>query len=325
MKRIIVIFSLSIAGFPVTLLAQKKQTPIQQAEKTVTEKFPSTRFLNLEYEMLSPTDYSSKIKDEEYEGGRIKTTHRYIGNINYPINVARRLSITPSVRYEYQSFELENVENNSINYPSLYHSNNIESHFIYAAVKTTYISSLFNKPMVYTFNLTLDASDKGYEHMAANLLGLMVLKKDANTTFTLGLVASFDKTLLIPVFPLISYEHRFRNSQWCFDMFFPKHIHFRRPMFTNGRLSLGTELNKNRFFGHPEITGLEDSYNVVRRELKTGLIYEHYLNKNFIVSLRGGVVNTVDWKISTKTSRKTIINFSPNMNMYFNVGFSYNL
>lgn len=179
--------------------------------------------------------------------------------------------------------------------------------------------------MVYNLNLMLDASDKGYEYMSANLVGLMVLKKNANTTFTLGVVATFDKTSVIPVFPLVSYEHKFRNSQWSFDMFFPKHIYLRRVMFTNGRLSLGTELSKNRFFGHPDIAGLERSYNVVKRELKTGLVYEHYMNRHFIVSFRGGVVNTLEWKITTKTSRKAIINYSPDMNMYFNIGFSYNL
>jgi len=325
MKQIAVVLFLAVAGFPVSLSAQEQTAPIKQAERTIAEKFPSSRFFDFEYEMLSPFDYTSKIHGENYEEGRIKSTNRYIAAFNYPVTISRRLSITPNVRYKHETLEFENVINHSANFPTLYHDNRLETHYVSTSMKTTYISKLFGKPMVYNFNLMLDASDKGYEHMAANLVGLMVLKRNANTTFTLGLVASFDKTSMIPVFPLVSYEHRFRNSQWSFDMFFPKHIYFRRPMFTNGRLSLGTVLSKDRFFGHPGYSGLEDSYNVVKRKLKTGFVYEQYINKHFILSAKAGIVNTVEWEVAKKTSRKAIIGYFPDMNMYFIIGFSFNL
>lgn len=324
MKKILLLF-IAIVGVPVALSSQEQQSSIKKAGQAAKEKFPSTRFLNFEYELLSPTDYSSKIHGEKYESGRIKNTQRYIGTINLPISITRRFSITPTAQYQYQSFELENVENFSVHYPTLYHNHKVESHYIFAAVNTTYISMLFNKPIVCNFNLMLDASDKGYGHIAANLVGLMVLKKNANTTLTLGVVAAFDKSSDIPVFPLVSFEYKFKNSPWVFDLFFPKQIYFRRPVFANGFLSLGTVLGRNKFFAHPQMQGLDDAYDIVKSEIKTGVVYEHYLNKHFILTIKGGIVNTMKWQARRKNSRKGLIRYSPDMNMYFNVGFSYNL
>lgn len=314
MKKIAIV--LLFAEFSFVLFAQ---------EQTITDKFPSTRFLDIEYEMLSPTDYSSKIYGEDYEKGRIKNTTRFKLSMNYPIYKIRRLTITPLIRYKFESFEFENIENKSINYPTIHHGERINTHYISTSVNTTYISKLFNKNIVYRLNLSFDASEKGYEHMAATLVGIMILKKDAQTNMSFGLVASFDKASLVPVFPLFSYEYKFTHSQWVFDLFFPKHLYFRRLLFANGRLSLGTFLEEDGFFGHPEYQELDDSYNVVKRELKTGFVYEHYVNRHFVLSFKGGIINTMEWEVAKKNSRKAIIKYSPDMNMYFNIGFSYNL
>lgn len=322
MKKIAVV--LLLIGIPLALFAQEQTSPIKKAERTIGEKFSSNRFFTFEYEKFSPTNYDSEIHDEDYERGKIKNLDRFIVSMNYPIYKSRQLAVIPSLRYKYESYQLTDVENNSINYPAIYHGNTLNTHYISASLKTTYVSKLFNKPALYTLNLTFDASEKGYERMAANLVGLIVLKRNAQTNFTIGLVATYDRTSAVPVFPLLSYEYKFKNSL-VFDMFFPKYIYFRKPLFADGRLSLGTVLEKNRFFEHPKQEGLADSYNISRVEIKTGLVYEHYINRHFIFTVRGGMATPLKWNVTKTTSSKTIISYSTKSNMYFNVGFSYNL
>lgn len=305
--------------------AQEQASPIKKAERAIREKFPSNRFLTFEYETFSPTNYDSEIHGEDYEKGRIKNLDRFIVSMNYPIYKSRQLAVIPSLRYKYESYRFTGVENNSINYPAIYHGNTLDTHHASASLKTTYISKLLNKPALYTLDLTLDASDKGYERMAASIVGLIILKRDAQTNITVGLVATYDRTSVIPAFPLFSYEYKFK-SKWVFDTFFPKYIYVRKPLFnSNGRLSAGTVLEKNRFFGHPKQDGLAGAYNVSRTEIKTGVVYEHSINRHFIFTVKGGMATPLKWNATKKTSSKTIIDYTVNSNMYVNLGFSYNL
>lgn len=322
MKKIAVI--LFLTGFPLILLAQEKSNPIKKVKQKIADKFPSNRFFAFEYETFSPVNYTSKMHNEDYEKGRIKNMDRLAVSMNYPIYKSRRLAITPHIQYKYESYRLTDMENNSIHYPALYHGKTLNSHYISASVRTTYMSKLFNKPALYTLSLAGDASDKGYERMTANFVGIIVLKRDAQTNFTVGLATTYDRTSPIPIFPLLSYEYKFKNAS-AFDLFFPKYLYFRKSLFTDGRLSLGTVLEKNRFFGHPKQEGLADSYNVAKTELKSGIVYEHCINKHFIFAIKGGIATPLKWNVTKKTSHKTIISYSTKPEMYFNVGFSYNL
>ena len=58
--------------FPFGLLAQEVSNVRSEVKKIITEKFPSTRFLDFEYEITSAGDYDSKLYNELYEKGEIR-------------------------------------------------------------------------------------------------------------------------------------------------------------------------------------------------------------------------------------------------------------
>lgn len=322
---IIAVGVLLLTGCSVALFAQEKTGTIKTAKKVIEEKFPSSRFLMFEYEALSPTDYDSKIGGEGYEKGRIKNADRYIVTMNYPIYKSRQLVVMPGFRYKYESYLLDNVVNHSANHPVIYHGNTINTHQITASLKTTYVSKLFDRMALYTLMLAADASDNGYERLGANLIGLIVLKRDARAKLAVGLVATYDRTSNVPVFPLVSYEYKVKNVL-VFDMFFPKYVQFRKSLFADrGRLSVGTVLEKDRFFLHPHQERLADSYTISKVNIKSGLVYEHYLNKHFIFTAKGGLATPLKWNVTKTTSNKTVIDYSGKSGMYFNIGFSYSL
>jgi len=308
-----------------TISAQESLTPGKKAKELITNKFPSTRFLDFEYEVLSPSDYDSKLYNEDYESGRIKNINRLRLALNYPVYKTPKFAITPSLRYRYESLRFDRVNNNSIYNPNIYHNNKEDFHYISPSINATYFSKLFDKHVMYTLTVAADASNKGFEHAKAYLLGIMALKGDAQKTMSAGLVLIADKRSSVPVFPIFSYSYKFSGSQWRFDMTLPMYIYFRRPVFSDGHLSLGVSLDTNRFYTYPEYKGLADTYNIEKNEVKIGFLYEHYINKHFILSFRGGAAKGFNWKITEKSSRKSIIKYSPDMNMYFNAGFSYNL
>lgn len=224
--------------FPMLGMAQESRIPKAVAKEIRTEKFPTTRFLDFEYEVLSSGDFKSKIYKQNYEEETIKSTNRVKIALNYPVYKTQKLVITPVLRYKFESLSFDNVKNESQVYPQIYHGKNVNYHYISTSVNTTYFSKLFNKHTMYNLTIGGDASQKGFEHFTASLLGMMVIKREKHRTMSVGAIIVLDKRALSPVIPLFSYEYKFADSEWSFDTTLPTYVYFRRPLFTDGRISL---------------------------------------------------------------------------------------
>lgn len=314
--------------FFTSMLSAQEQDSIQpriEARRLLNDKFPLTRFIDFQYETLTPSHYDSKIYGEPYEEGRIKNANRFRLAMNYPIYKTSKFAMNPAILYSYESLSFDDLENRSETYPEIYHGKRVNFHNIYASINATYVTKVFDKYAMLLLNVGGDASEKGFEHFRATLTGMMVLKRDRQTSMSVGAVVIVDPRSKIPVFPVFAYEYQFSGSEWIFDTTFPAYVYFRRPLFADGRLSLGTFLDGVYFNEYPDYSGLANTYDVKKREVKVGFTYEHYLNKHFIVSLRGGMAKGINWEVSKKSSKKAIIKYDPDPNMYFNVGFSYSL
>lgn len=186
------------------------------------------------------------------------------------------------------------------------------------------MSRLFNKPVIYNFAISGEGSEEGYERITGMAIGMMVLKRNQTTLITAGLVAIVDRMSVVPVVPIFTIDHKFNNT-WSLTAAVPKHIYFRRPLFTDGRLSLGVNMDSERFYVYPENSS--KTYLYSKLEIKTGFIYEHSLHDHFILTIKGGAVNTVNGKLvqKNKSSNKEILKSTQDMSAHFSVGISYNL
>lgn len=322
----VTLFSLLIICTSFTLFAQEKETTIKTFGKTITDKFPTTRTFDFQYEQLDATDFESKFFDENLGKGTIKEHNRAKFAFNLPFYKSenKRFVLATSLRYKYESYNFGNTFSTNPDVP--FTSGKQEFHYFATALSATYMSVLFKKPVIYTATVSVDANHENFQRVKGMVSANIVLKKNANTTITVGALAFLDPSSIIPIAPLFSYNHKFKDSKWDIDFILPQRLLFRRPLLENGRISLGTELNSENFYLNLNTPRLNGIYELNQLELKSGITYEYHITPRIIGMFKVGANNILNTRITERGKRTTkyIYDQKEEMQAYFKVGISYN-
>ncbi len=199
-----------------------------------------------------------------------------------------------------------------------------EYHFHSEGLNLTYFSKLFGKTAIYSAGIFADGSDESYERIRGMATGMVLLKANAKTRMSVGLMVTTDPGSLAPVLPIFLYEHKF-SEKLKVDVMLPRYAYLRREMFTNGRLSLGWDFDQTTLFLYG-IEGRSNTYQYSQIDANVGLLYEQALPGNLILSAKAGVrvnpfirvfdvdesFNDYNWSVSTDPAP------------YVSVGISYN-
>lgn len=272
-----------------------------------------------------PTDFDSELFDIPFEEGEIKNHNRLSVSVNLPIIMKPKWNITTSLRYQYESFELNGVSNRLNNSIPTY-DRNLDYHYLSGVLSFTYFSKLFNKPFIYNASVIVDGTEKDAERIKGFFGTTIILKKTERTTIGVGLIVLVDPTSPVPATPTFLMEHKFEKSPWVFDFILPQRLMFKRDLFKNGRLSLGTELNANGFYTYVNQPGFGKVYDYRTLEINSGVTYEHCFGKSIIGSFRAGFANVFNARVSERGEKTSNYVSSSNQdgNGYFSVGFSFN-
>lgn len=307
-------------------LAQEKDSPAKTVVKVVTDKFPTTRILDVQYEQLGPTNFDSKLFGNRFEKGRIESHDRLKVAINVPFfsSKSKRFVLTSSLRYKYETYEFGDIY--KVNSTIPFTREKEEIHFFAAALSATYIATLFNKPIIYNATATVDGNQDNVQRVKGFVTANVVLKRTANTTITVGALVMLDPSSIIPLTPLFTYNHKFENSKWDVDFILPQRILFRRGLLENGRISLGTELNSESFYLNLNTESLKGVYELNQLELKSGITYEYRFSSKIIGMVKAGVNNVVSTRITEKGERtnRYVYDQKEDPQGYFRFGISYN-
>lgn len=310
----------------IPLLAQEKDTSIKTFGKAVTDKFPTTRTFDFQYEQLGATEFDSKLFDEDLGKGTVKEHNRAKFAVNLPFYKSEnsRFVLSTSLRYKYESYTFHNAFATISDGP--FSNGKEDFHYFSTALSATYMSSLFKKPVIYTATVSVDANHENFQRVKGMVSANLVLKKNANTTITVGALAFLDPSSIIPIAPLFSYNHKFKDSKWDVDFILPQRLLFRRQLLENGRISLGTELNSENFYLNLNTERLKGIYELNQLELKSGITYEYHFTPRVIGMFKVGANNVLNTRITERGKRTTKYVYDQNeeMQAYFKVGFSYN-
>lgn len=312
-----ILVPLAIFPYKSIINAQKKDSIPQKVIAFVTDKFPQTRDFNLEYTQTASYKYSSKLQGSDLPDNKVKNFSQVRANANIYFIKNRKWFLNTALNYRYTSI---NTENPVFLFSS---DNNTKSDFHYhsEAVSLTYLSKLFNKAAVYSATASVDGSDKHFERIRGMLTGVLVLKADSKTKMTLGLAVFIDPSTQVPVMPIFTYEHKFNNG-WIADVILPQKVLIRKNIFSNGRVSLGSEMDNTSFY----LYNTDKRYELRQLEINSGIIYEHNLGSSFIATLKTGMKTTPNSRIFEKQEsfNDYIFQAKPKSSFYFNVGVSYN-
>jgi hypothetical protein len=281
-------------------IAQQPQDSLQQkGVQSIKEKFPETRRFNFEYNQSFDRRFSSKLFDQDFQEGDIKSQRNFMAAANIPVYKTQKWNFTASLFYQFSEFEFENIES-SLEMPFFERNGTINFHNISTALSATYFSMLFNKPVIFNASISADANEENFGRFRGLLGFAFILKQTERTTITLGAMGFLDPSSQIPFIPTFSYNYRFKNSKWEVDFIFPQRLLFRRPIGENGRLSLGSTVGLTEFYLDKNNQAYGSAFAYSQIELKTGIIYEHRFNDYLIGTFQGGLQNFVSNQATKK-------------------------
>lgn len=308
-----------LAFFPFKniVFAQKKDSIPNKLIAFVTDKFPQARDLNIEYTQLTPYNYSSAFQGADLPDNKVKNFSQVNANANIYFIKNRKWMLSTALNYRYTSIETENATSLFSNESS----NKADFHYHSEALNFTYFSKLFNKTAIYSATASVDGSDQHFERLRGMLTGNIILKATPTTRMTLGLAVMIDPSTQFPVLPIFTYEHKFGNG-WVADVILPQKLLIRKDVFSNGRISFGSEMNNTSFY----LYQADKTYEFRQLNINSGIIYEHNLGSNFIGTLKTGVRATPNSRIFDKEEsfKDYIFEAKSKPSFYFNVGVSYN-
>jgi hypothetical protein len=292
---------------------QKKDSIPLKIRAFVADKFPQARDFNLEFTQTAPYKFTSTLQGNALPENKVKDFHQVKANANIYLVKSKKWLVNTSLNYRYTSMDLENSISN---YPE-----KKDFHYHSEGINASYYSRLFNKIAVYSASVSVDGSDQRFERIRGIVTGAIVLKANQTTKMTVGIAAFIDPSSQVPALPIFTYEQKFGNG-WVADILLPKKILIRKNMFSNGRISFGTEMDNTSFYNY--LSGKTYEYRQV--EINSGAIYEHNLGGNFIGTLKTGIRATPNARVFEKQEsfKDYIFEAKYKPSFYFNIGVSYN-
>ncbi|MFT3795505.1 hypothetical protein [Flavobacterium sp.] len=308
------------------LQAQVSDSIKKKAQAAITDRFPVTRTFDVQYQQYLPTDYESELYDRSFRSGEMSNHYRLALAANIPVLKRPKWQLTASANYRYEAFELRDTNTDALYSALPAGQDKVDFHYLSTAMSFTYYSTLFRKLIIYNASVIVDGSEEQAERVKGFAAATWIVKRNQQTMIGIGLLAFIDPTAQLPVLPTLAVEHHFKNSPWFVDVILPQRAMLKRPMFANGRLSIGTEINADNFYAYSNSPFFADTYDYRQFELKSGFTYEHHLSHQFIASLRAGISNVIASNIYElgQCGNNETLSVTPDPTGYFTLGFSYN-
>jgi len=321
------IISVLVVFISVHAVSQEKEPGMKTLGKAIVDKFPTTRTFDVQYEQLGPSNYDSELFGNKFERGRVENHSRFKAAFNLPFyaSKSKRFVLTTSLRYKYESYQFGDIYNYATT--QTYKREDEDVHYWAGAITATYMSSLFKKPIIYSATVSVDGNEEDLQRVKGFVSAVLVLKRTPSTTITAGVLVLVDPSSIVPLTPLLSINHKFKNSKWDMDFILPQRLLFRRELLENGRISLGTELNTESFYLNLNSSNLQGVYELNQLELKSGITYEYSFTPKLIAFVKGGFNNVVSARITEKGERtnRYVYDQKEDTQGYVRFGVSYNL
>lgn len=298
----------------------------------VSVNFSRFRTVNAFWETQLNHDYIFTLDGKDVEKGRKKNLHTFKFSTMIPIVKSKRLSLYANMQYDRYQFDTENKLNHA---PSAVFAQNHYDYFA-GGLNGSYYMSLFRKPFVISASVTADAWNKGWGMLMGTASGVMVFKNTAWTTFSAGimLMTHFSS---IPIMPILTYWHRFKNPNLSADITFPSQFYLRYQM-KKQRISLGAFMSSDNFYLKTNLEGAPRISYYCDAVLKPEIHYEYIINKHIYLSAHAGLSMVMTGGLYKKNRKGIRVNnedgnseVEPVVKQdrspipFFNVGISYSL
>lgn len=287
-----------------------------------SRQFAMVRPFNVEFSQVAPYRYTPKRDGVTLPENKVSTYHQLKANANLYLLVKKKLILGATFTYRYINAD------NEFTVPSsgLVHTVSDVFNYHSTSLNFTYVSKIFNKPIFFNTSIIADGSGKHFERLKGLAIGTIVLKADTRTKLMAGILVNVDPSTALPLLPMVTYERKLNNGMMI-DLMMPKQLLVRKQVLGRGRISLGTEIDRNGFYLY-NINGQLPSqrYEYRQIELDNGVIYEHLIGDYLILTARTGAKWIAISRLfeKEKTFSTAWLETAAKPTVYFNLGISFN-
>ncbi|WGQ13739.1 hypothetical protein [Sphingobacterium faecium] len=287
-----------------------------------SRQFAMVRPFHVEFSQVAPYRYTPQRDGVTLSENKVSTYHQIKANANLYFLAKKKLILGATFSYRYITAE------NNFTIPSSGLMRTVKDDFTYhsTSLNFTYVSKIFNKPFVLNTSLVVDGSAKHFERLKGLAIGTIVLKADKQTKLMAGILVNVDPSTELPLLPMITYERKLTNGMMI-DLMMPKQLLVRKQVLSRGRISLGTELDRNGFYPYNINEQMPSQrYEYRQIELDNGVIYEHLIGDYLILTARTGAKWIAISRLfeKEKTFSKEWLEIAAKPTAYFNLGISFN-
>lgn len=296
------------------------------------KNFSRYRTVNLFWETKWAHDYTFSLDGKDVEKMRKKNLHTIKFSTMIPILKLKNVSLYGNLQYSRYQFRTYNKYD--INPSSVFLADKYD--YFAGGLNGSYYMSLFNKPLVLSASVSVDAWNNGWGKVFGTASAVMVIKNNERTSFSAGVMAM---TLFssMPVMPVITYWHRFNNPDLSVDITMPSQFYLRYQM-KKQRISVGAFMSSDNFYLKTELEGAPEICYYSDAVLKPEIHYEYIINKHIYLSVHTGVSMVMKGGLYKKNRKGIKVKNEEGKNEveplvkqdrspipFFNVGISYSL
>jgi hypothetical protein len=320
------LFALLVFYLP-AVAQQSKDDSLRQMRDSMTLqaalRYPVLRMATVQVESAGSVHYTSKLYGKDFLSGKIQPKSTVKATFNLPIYTSGSQELSVIAAYNAQEIALKNTINQI---PQSHVSDGTYTlQNLALALNYKRTDSLFNKPVLWGGALWTNFSLQSSFARATGLLyGIVPLKTTRTTRISVGLVVSIDPSSLIPVIPTFSYWHKFAGSPWEISLDLPTRLLLRRPVFSKGLLSFGSELVENRLLRKIDQPQLQGGFAFKDLNLKNGFTLEYPIFRKVLIGCGGGLLYTTTYRIQDpgKSNNNYAVGIKRNPGPYLNISLS---
>lgn len=299
------------------------------------KNFSRYRTVNLFYETNMAHDYSFTLDGNTVEKRRKKNLHTIRFSTMVPLLKTKNVSFYMNMLYS--CYKFQTYEKNADTKSSIFLQDKYD--YMAGGLNGSYYMSLFNKPLIISASVSIDAWNGGFGMVYGNISAVMAFKNTKTTSISAGIMGM---TLFssLPFMPIVTYWHRFNNENLSIDITMPSQFYLRYQMKTQ-RISVGAFMSSNNFYLKTELEGAPKICYYSDAVLKPEINYEYIINKHLYISAHAGLSmvmksglykkNRKGVKVKTESHGKEQTEIEPvvkqdrNIIPFFNIGISYSL
>lgn len=274
--------------------------------------------VNLSYETMTDTDVELKKKGHVYGKGTNSNSNKMLLSINHPLYRKKKIGFSLGAFYNYLENDFSVKDDLSDRLQNFYGSGH---HVFGVNANSFFFTRMFKKYFVGLSNIEVEFTNYGFGKFTGFVAGVLMMQYTREKSLGIGVIGLINTTSPFPIFPMLMYRTML-NEKIALEIL-PPRFNISCLLSDKSKLSVNVNVEGEHYYIKPQNDALPEICLHSRSIMKSGLGFEQKINKQFTIVANAGLKVTTASKLYKRNGNKSLIEFSENPTVYFNISFKY--